>query len=497
MDGQVEASESVEQYREKRRNYKDFSLEIGRILSGGLASKKIKFHKVESREKSVDSFKKKSQKSNGTGGLKYSNPLEEITDLAGVRVILYTLEDVERAVAFVEENFSIDEKRDVGEERSNKGQFGYQSIHFLVRLSNDRANLIENSRYRGLVCEIQIRTVLQHAWAEIEHDIQYKPNEESESELSKIIARKFLSLAGLLEIADREFQSLQDDQVKYEVQRDLTDQITRDAMHESAKEDRSGVRTIKQPEDTQIENVRSLLMAGKYAAAIRIYDEKIRDQPKSYTLYLGRAKAKFLNRDVSGARQDLDYARTLKPDGKGIDRLQDQIDAGSVVVPPEIQQTPQSNNDTNNGHTALMAGDGVAAFEHYSSAEENGASKPFSSLNKAMACLVAGDYKGARIALEPLKIIPGRPMEVNIRCINAILLLFLEDPKFELALLQLQQALERQRDFSFTISPMSILKKGLDVNNKITGGVEANLKKVFESFPVCASDIDEVPPNAK
>lgn len=57
------------------------------------------------------------------------------------------------------------------------------------------------------MAEIQVRTILQHAWAEIEHDIQYKSVETIPSS----IRRRFMAVAGLLEIADREFQTIQDE----------------------------------------------------------------------------------------------------------------------------------------------------------------------------------------------------------------------------------------------------------------------------------------------
>ena len=58
-----------------------------------------------------------------------------------------------------------------------------------------------------LVAEVQVRTILQHAWAEIEHDIQYK----STIAIPNTIRRRFMALAGLLEIADREFQAIQNE----------------------------------------------------------------------------------------------------------------------------------------------------------------------------------------------------------------------------------------------------------------------------------------------
>jgi ppGpp synthetase/RelA/SpoT-type nucleotidyltranferase len=79
-----------------------------------------------------------------------------------------------------------------------KERFGYQSIHYLVQVSEARVALAEYARYRAMIAEIQVRTILQHAWAEIEHDIQYK----SSVAMPSVIRRRFMSLAGLLEIAD-------------------------------------------------------------------------------------------------------------------------------------------------------------------------------------------------------------------------------------------------------------------------------------------------------
>ena len=54
----------------------------------------------------------------------------------------------------------------------------YNARHIVLRLKENRFNLPEYSEYKGLLCEIQLTTVLFHAWAEIQHDIIYKPNKE-------------------------------------------------------------------------------------------------------------------------------------------------------------------------------------------------------------------------------------------------------------------------------------------------------------------------------
>jgi putative GTP pyrophosphokinase len=118
-----------------------------------------------------------------------------------------TVDDLD---GLVREQFEILEATDKAEQLIQEDRFGYQSVHYIVRLKADRTALPEYRRFEGLVGEIQVRTILQHAWAEIEHDIQYKSIEASPTG----IRRRFGALAGLLELADREFQSIQQEDAK-------------------------------------------------------------------------------------------------------------------------------------------------------------------------------------------------------------------------------------------------------------------------------------------
>lgn len=98
-------------------------------------------------------------------------------DLAGVRVIFYTNNDVEKFLSspLIRENFEIDE----GSTKihhpipENEGA-RYRGIHYTVRLREDRIRLPEYARFAGLRCEIQVQTILNHAWSETSHDIVYK-----------------------------------------------------------------------------------------------------------------------------------------------------------------------------------------------------------------------------------------------------------------------------------------------------------------------------------
>lgn len=81
---------------------------------------------------------------------------------------------------------------------------GYKSVHYVATLPEPRLGLAEYKKFKGMKFEIQIRTILQHSWAEIEHDRNYKFS----GELPKGIQRRFKLLAGLLELADNEFNSI-------------------------------------------------------------------------------------------------------------------------------------------------------------------------------------------------------------------------------------------------------------------------------------------------
>lgn len=200
---------AVDAYRPLAPLYGEFASTLHGIIRARLEAADIEVNATDQRGKSIDSFGDKAAKpaEDDPDGPKYRNPVAEITDLAGVRVItnyISTEADVDRVL---EAEFEVVEKSNKTDELYQEERFGYQSIHYLVRLRANRAELPEYERYKGLIAEIQVRTVLQHAWAEIEHDIQYK----SATSLPAEIRRRFMTLAGILEMADREVQAIQDE----------------------------------------------------------------------------------------------------------------------------------------------------------------------------------------------------------------------------------------------------------------------------------------------
>ena len=200
---------AVEEYLRVRPQYEAFSQAVKEILAQALISSNITVSSVEARAKEPESFGAKAgmPSEDDPSAPKYEQPLEEITDLAGVRIITFFPRTLSTIGDCIRNEFEVIEYTDLSRTLLQQERFGYQSEHFLVRLDGKRTSLPEYKPHSGLVAEIQVRTILQHAWAEIEHDIQYK----STITIPNTIRRRFMALAGLLEIADREFQAIQDD----------------------------------------------------------------------------------------------------------------------------------------------------------------------------------------------------------------------------------------------------------------------------------------------
>ena len=201
---------ATETYQKVWSQYKDLAEAIGAILERAFTGRNIQVHSINTRAKSTSSFRKKAAKLSSVADEyhpKYEDPLTQITDLAGVRVITYFPRTTSEVDRIINDEFEVIERIDKAEDLHRQGRLGYQSVHYVVKLKRNRTALSEYTTFGGLVAEIQVRTILQHAWAEIEHDIQYKSVETIPSTLRQ----RFISLAGLLEIADREFQAIQDE----------------------------------------------------------------------------------------------------------------------------------------------------------------------------------------------------------------------------------------------------------------------------------------------
>lgn len=177
------------------------------LINSLLEQKNIRVHQVQTRVKDRDSLKNKIIRKND----KYES-LSDITDIVGVRIITYFDDEVDQIATMIEEEFFIDQDNSVDKREVDNDKFGYRSLHYVANLKKDRVNLLEYSSYGEQKFEFQIRTILQHSWAEIEHDLGYK----GEFEIPSTAKRTFYRVAALLEQADIEFVKLKSTIAEYE-----------------------------------------------------------------------------------------------------------------------------------------------------------------------------------------------------------------------------------------------------------------------------------------
>ena len=192
--------EIIADFDTKATNYKTL-VEKTKVLIGDiLAERGIVVHSITGRPKVRESLLSKLNKIDSN----YKS-LTDITDLAGIRIITYFAGDVDKVAKAIEEEFNVDPENSVDKRRSLAvDRFGYLSLHHVVSIGELRNNLPEYRALQGLKAEIQTRSILQHAWAEIEHDLGYK----STVEVPQHIRRRFARIASLLELADEEFEGI-------------------------------------------------------------------------------------------------------------------------------------------------------------------------------------------------------------------------------------------------------------------------------------------------
>ncbi|EJS13675.1 MULTISPECIES: GTP pyrophosphokinase [Bacillus cereus group] len=193
--------EIVNWYKNNKPLYEALAKKVENIIKDVLDQNELTYYLITSRSKDLDSFANKAKKE------KYADPKNEIKDLAGIRVITFVRSEVEACKNAIKPLFKLDNNHSIDKGKAlGNDKVGYRSVHFVAELTEDRLQLPDFKPFEGLCFEIQIRTILEHAWADISHDRSYKfsgvlpPDND--------IERRFSLAAAALELVDREFDSL-------------------------------------------------------------------------------------------------------------------------------------------------------------------------------------------------------------------------------------------------------------------------------------------------
>ena len=198
---------AVQEYAARRPRLVAAAEHYAELITSILDDAGINYLSVTGRAKDVASFAGKAARM-VDGRPAFADPASEIADQIGIRVITYVHRDVAAVADLLGDQVTVLDDRDLGDETASEGRFGYSSRHLMIGLDAERAAQPRHAAAHGLGAQVQIRTVLQHAWAEFEHDIRYKGQVPDEHRAE--FDRRFTLAAGLLELADREFSTIRD-----------------------------------------------------------------------------------------------------------------------------------------------------------------------------------------------------------------------------------------------------------------------------------------------
>lgn len=186
----------LQEYKDKHPQFEEAELKVISLLKHTFKDAGLHVASVESRIKTERSLAGKLERK----GQKYKS-LADITDVLGIRVITYYIDDVDKIATAIERMFEVDWENSIDKRKIHTiDSFGYVSLHYVCSM--------EGFPYRF---EVQMRTVLQHAWANLDHDTGYK----SGVEIPKRYLRSMSRLAGMLELIDEEFSKIRSELTDY------------------------------------------------------------------------------------------------------------------------------------------------------------------------------------------------------------------------------------------------------------------------------------------
>ena len=190
----------LSQYRDNLNTYEKVRQIVVDKLNEIVKKLGITVNNVGSRVKTEQSLEGKLKRK----GEKYKN-IFDITDIVGAMVVTFYSDDVDKFSSVIESTFDVDWNNCIDKRKIyDDNQFGYMSLHFVCKIPKSLYFDEDNPLINEIPFEIQLKTILQHVWASIQHDIGYKYDVEIPKEYLRVMYR----LSGLLELADDEFKRI-------------------------------------------------------------------------------------------------------------------------------------------------------------------------------------------------------------------------------------------------------------------------------------------------
>lgn len=193
MKNNITQNDFLERYKTDRPMYEAWGNYLKAYIIKEISKRYMNLDKVlkvpvSCRTKEIDSLIAKAFFRNKD----YENPYEDITDKVGIRFVVMTERQVECICQIIEAgkdwlSFSKDVDYNILREKHPE-EFDYQSCHYIVRNRNEFTCSGHNI-VKGTPCEIQVRTLEQHAYAEVSHELFYKKDENHDAGALRLLAR--------------------------------------------------------------------------------------------------------------------------------------------------------------------------------------------------------------------------------------------------------------------------------------------------------------------
>lgn len=284
------ARDQIQLYQVLYPRYQELAKTLQRVLDRGarpLAPDAI----VQARAKSIASFAEKILRKKD----KYADPVHQLTDLCGARVITHLPAEVHAVSDFIKSQFIVDEHNSLDvSERLKPTEFGYRSVHYVVQFKpgvfplQKNGETIDEGLY-GLKAEIQVRTLAEHAWASFAHDRAYK----SAFTIPAKWQRQLAELAALMENADATFARVQSGLGMYQANY---------GAYLTPEESESEIKILELVLEAEPENVELAHRIGKLAIGFENWDKAI------------EILSRYADKDYQPIWRDLGIALTKKND---------------------------------------------------------------------------------------------------------------------------------------------------------------------------------------
>ncbi|MFC6882508.1 MULTISPECIES: GTP pyrophosphokinase [Actinomadura] len=171
-------------------------IEVDFILEHSINDAALKVHSISSRVKERSSFVEKIERK------AYRQPQNEIEDCVGFRIVCLFLADLKRLDDLIHQNFKVlRSENKIEGSVDDSSEFGYMSHHYICGLP-ERYSGPRYDDLKEIVFEVQCRTILMDAWANVSHYLDYK----GEASIPSHLKRDFHALSGLFYVADKHFQ---------------------------------------------------------------------------------------------------------------------------------------------------------------------------------------------------------------------------------------------------------------------------------------------------